>query len=450
MKMNWNIEWNVTNVAILAVALVIGVAWLPTITLVVGLVLFFLFRSKELKENDKGWQFGSALFSSLFVAAITQIVLSWFFGASLKDVVSVDGLAGIIMNPAALSLAVAKEVFVLIVVYCVGLLWFKSTAPKLWLYKVAIVFTICYLGYQEFDAYAPVDVRVSSRLRSTTAMARSTAVSWLQSKLFEANSKVKKSADIKMMVGSADYLVVTITDDVPLCEKSGQAKPGFRFVESKLDEKTKEKIGQQWLVMLERRFSSTISDLEYIELVSRRDESIIRYIRQDYLNDVINVAESAAKTSEDNTAAMATKPAAPSTHNTPPTPSSASTPTPTAVPAKVAVQEGKKRVQFTATSKWYDTGVVLKPGQYCNWFSTDFEPLEQSALESLEFVIAISEMTIPKSSWRPAINEVAGGYCGTCNVTDSNSNNCHLFVRTNNGRTFGLGLVVSGEMGDRS
>lgn len=141
--MNWQ------KVIGIAFGLSVMFTYFPVIAFLAGIIILAIYNRQDVKElAGKSVSFAQVLCLSFAIAVATQAVLTLIFGARFEYSMAVSGLFTALDNPDAIKALVAKEVFALIIVFCVTYLVVTSTRPNRWVFKLAIVFSLVALIFQ--------------------------------------------------------------------------------------------------------------------------------------------------------------------------------------------------------------------------------------------------------------------------------------------------------------
>ena len=268
--------WKPWQVVVLAIGLAVGFAYLPLITTIAAGILLVVYREAEVKNAvGQTKTFVTSLVLATGAAIVFNLILGWFFGTSLKPLVVAGGLPAILKNPGVLSSAVFKELVALIAVASVFYLWFTSEKPRRWLFKLALVVSLAYLGWNAWDAYAPLPVTSKARSHIRTVLIRQDIHRWWESWFKDRGMAISYDAMIRDLKAEVPPILVLVRDAPRWQEEGG-----------KLVEKEIRKKGERFF-FLPNLDGSPLRDhettLPYARVALEADEAVTGYIRLDLL-----------------------------------------------------------------------------------------------------------------------------------------------------------------------
>lgn len=361
------------QVVLLVVGLAIGIAYLPLITATAVGVLFFIYREEEIKSFfGQTMKFGTALISTLIIAIMVQAILSFIFGVSLRSIVMAGGFKGILMNPAAVTLVVAKQLAAFIVVIGCAYLWHTSKKPRRRLVKMMVVLSLCYLGYQVWY----------SHLSASSKMVQHIRVSLLREGMFRVVSSRMKSVGRKM------------EDDANERELKAEIPP-IRVLKAEANLVLKEQDSSVWrkgpllkpdsefYVHYEDYYRDELTQLVYVRVILVKDPNISGYLRLDQLDEKPGVvakllafvkkqAESLKQEAKAETEAEPVKQA--NQKAKPVVPSNKGTPQPIPSPRQTSrhiKSKVREDVAIVTDAGWTDLELVPYPGDVIKVVSPD-------------------------------------------------------------------------------
>jgi len=286
--------------------------WIGLIVLV-GIVIW----KHELDVKVAGGvtvKFIKAFISATAFALGAHVLLGIVFGTGINVIHDAPGaLPALLTNPAAITGAVANEVAALVATIAIWLLWYYSEKPRLWLYRLALVAAVFYLGFQAFNDYASLPKSDSDRQRAEIRLANHARSKEQVSLVARVRHFLNKDADRRY-----------VTDLLPDMAKA--TRPGILCVE--VDPKTIElvkdddgeyktgkiaksgelEVDSEWIIHYAEMLENIDqSGLTFSKLV-RRDKDEVRWVRQDYLKDLLANQPVTNPTPPVNTATIAPAP----------------------------------------------------------------------------------------------------------------------------------------------
>ena len=267
--MNWQ------KVVLLAFGLSIMFVYAPLITLIAGAILLAIYNGQEIKNAaGKSLSFIQVLALGFIIALTAQAVLTIIFGASFDTLVQAGGLLIALKNPDAIKVGVIKEVFALIIVFCMAYLVVTAPTPQRWLFKWAIVLSVIALMFQCWNNRFPLSDDSKDRYTDRLSLLREEVIANMGSRLDHWNSLLNHSTVLNEHTANMPTAYYA-TPDAYLYEKDGD---GVKRGE-------KVKVGSRWFHLVDDEVITDVATgITYEPVAAYNDETKRGYLRVDRLS----------------------------------------------------------------------------------------------------------------------------------------------------------------------
>lgn len=272
--------------------------WLMGFYLIVlGGILFYNRGTVIVNATGRTINFALALVGGIGLAIGAHLLVGWLFGAGYEAIFEVKyidpvskkvytGIPAMFHDASLLKGVVVTEILALVITMGAFYLWI--TSERKWhrgLVVTTMVLSFLALCYQWFNGYVPTTAQDVARRQKGMTLVRESKSRWFESWFNLLGWITEQSADMRMMVKAGRYPIITINrPNIPLYKVNRLDKEG-KVVD--FGEPVDAKVGSQWIVHPLVHFTAQNSGMDYIQVVDRLDENVVRYIRQDWLNDIL-------------------------------------------------------------------------------------------------------------------------------------------------------------------
>lgn len=373
-----------------------------------------------------------ALIKSVMVGILVYILLSFVFVAVFGSLTAV-GPWTILGNASAMGTEATKVALAVVVAFCIFWLWFTKKTDSRWLFwMVSVVAVVSLMGMSTVGYFTSKFPEDGVRRAHASLLARENVVRWFEANVFTSSWRMGNKANRIAALGVANYDRLTIPQTVPwglqvysvtfrmlqqkydakaewigypevqLADLTGKVYTQVRRTDAPdeawyipqsdtglpkkdqpvylavptLGEPEKPETGSQWIVHWPIHFVGGNSGMKYIQLVRRDDENVVRYAKQDYLDEILNqkpvlvdpkIAIVTTPETEVVTVAMTTGP-------------------PIMVGEERAVDEDYVNING---EEWTDTEIIPEDGDRIMIFGSDGKPMLTEDLKKVQLRIGM-------------------------------------------------------------